>query len=76
MQNDRPIIEVAWELQINAGTLGHWVTKYRMDNPEPVKDLSPADRVRLAELEEENRRLKMENEFLKKAAACFAREQD
>jgi transposase-like protein len=32
------------------------------------------ERVRVKELEEENRRLRMENEFLKKAAAFFARE--
>ena len=38
--------------------------------------MSPADHGRLAELEEQNRKLKMENEFLKKAAAFFAREQD
>ncbi|AZQ76780.1 transposase [Flaviflexus ciconiae] len=57
VQNERQIIDVARELQINAGTLGHWVAKYRMENPEPVKDLSPADQVRLVELEEEVRRL-------------------
>lgn len=37
VQNDRPIIEVARKLQINAEAMGHWVTMYRMDNPEPVK---------------------------------------
>jgi transposase len=30
------------------------------------------ERARVKELEEENRRLRMENEFLKKAAAFFA----
>jgi transposase len=35
--------------------------------------LSPIERARVSELEEENRRLRMENEFLKKAAAFFAR---
>jgi transposase-like protein len=30
------------------------------------------ERVRLRELEDQNRKLKMENEFLKKAAAFFA----
>lgn len=49
--------------------------KYRLENPEPDKKMTPADYGRLAELEEQNRRLKMENEFLKKAAAFFAREQ-
>jgi transposase-like protein len=55
--------------------LGNWVNAWRRDNPEPEESLTPTDRVRLAELEDENRRLRLENEFLKKAAAFFARTQ-
>ena len=73
IESDRPIAEVAGELQINEGTLGNWVGKYRAEHPEPTKALSPVDAARLAEVEEENRRLRMENEFLKKAAAFFAK---
>lgn len=69
VQNDRPIAQVAKELQINDGTLGNWVKLYREENPEPEPALKPSDRVRLAELEAEVRELRMENEFLKKAAA-------
>lgn len=76
LQSDRSIAEVAGELAINPGTLGNWVQKHRQANPEPDTPMSPADHGRLAELEEQNRKLKMENEFLKKAAAFFAREQD
>ena len=76
LQSQKPIAEVAGELGINAGTLGNWVNRHRKENPEPVKKLTPADYGRLAELEEQNRALKMENEFLKKAAAFFARTQD
>jgi|SRR5699024_7001326 len=76
VQSDRPIVEVSGELGINPGTLGNWVNKYREENPEPEQKLTPTDHARLAELEVENRRLRMENEFLKKAAAFFAREQD
>ncbi|GAB2863989.1 hypothetical protein GCM10027092_28540 [Yaniella soli] len=68
VQNDRPIAQVAKELQINEGTLGNWVKLYREQNPEPEPELKPSDRVRLAELEAEVRELRMENEFLKKAA--------
>ncbi|NIH72533.1 transposase [Auritidibacter ignavus] len=68
VQSDRQIVEVAGELGLKPGTLGNWVKKYRQENPEPGKAMTPADHGRLAELEEENRRLKMENEFLKKAA--------
>jgi hypothetical protein len=38
------------------------------------KPLETGERARLKELEEENRRLRMERDFLKKAAAWFARE--
>ncbi len=66
VQNDRPIAQVAKELQINDGTLGNWVKLYREQNPEPEPALKPSDQVRLAELEAEARELRMENEFLKK----------
>ena len=72
----RSVAEVARELQINEGTLGNWVNTWRRDNPEPEPEMSPVERARLSELEEEVRRLRMENEFLKKAAAFFARTQD
>ena len=75
VQTGRPIAEVARELGIDDGTLGNWVNAWRCDNPEPEESLTPTDRVRMAELEDENRRLRLENEFLKKAAAFFARTQ-
>ena len=46
---------------------------WRDANPEPETALSPVERARVKEMEEEIRRLRMENEFLKKAAAFFAR---
>lgn len=72
--DDRPIVEVAGELGINPGTLGNWVNKYRQQRVEEEEPLSVPERVRLAEAEAEMRRLRMENEFLKKAAAFFARD--
>jgi transposase-like protein len=69
----RPIAEVAGELGIHDGTLGNWVNAGRREHPEPDQPLSPAERVRVKEMEEEIRRLRMENEFPKKAAAFFAR---
>ena len=73
IESGRSAAEVARELQVNEGTLGNWVNKYRAEHPEPRKALSPVDAAKLAEVEEENRRLRMENEFLKKAAAFFAK---
>ena len=73
IETGKPIAEVAHDLGVNDGTLGNWVKAWRDANPETEPELSPLERARMKELEEENRRLRMENEFLKKAAAFFAR---
>ena len=75
VDNSLPIAQVARELGINDTTLGFWVKDYRKrlaGQPLPP-DMPDADRIR--ELERRNRELEMENAFLKKAAAYFAREQ-
>lgn len=74
LETDKPVAEVARDLQINAGTLGNWVNTWRREHPEP--EITPTERARVAEMEDEIRRLRVENEFLKKAAAFFARTQD
>lgn len=74
IDGSRPIADVARELSVHDGTLGNWVHKYRGEHPVAEQPLSVSDRVRLRELESENRELRMKNEFLGKAAAFFARE--
>ena len=69
----RPIAEIARDLAIHDGTLGNWVNAWRQENPEPDQPLSPVERARVKELGDEVRRLRMGNEFVKKAAAFFAR---
>lgn len=73
IESGRPIAHVARELGVVEQTLGNWVTAWRDANPEPETALSPVERARVKEMEDEIRRLRMENEFLKKAAAFFAR---
>ena len=75
LETGKPIAEVARDLGVHDGTLGNWVATWRRDNPQPVPDLSPVERARVSEMEAEIRRLRMENEFLKKAAAFFAKTQ-
>lgn len=75
VESGRPIAEVARDLGMHEATLGNWVNSYRREHPEPDQQLTPLERARIGELEAENRRLRMENEFLKKAAAFFARTQ-
>jgi transposase len=74
IETSRPIAQVAKELGINEGTLGNWVNAYRRDHAGEEPPLTVDERARLREQDREIRELKMENEFLKKAAAYFARD--
>ena len=74
IESSRAIAEVAREIQVNEGTLGNWVNKYRVEHADEEPPLSVLGRARLRELERENRELKMRAEFLGKAAAFFAQE--
>ena len=70
IETGKPIAEVARDLGVHDGTLGNWVKAWRDANAESELELSPVERVRMTELEEENRRLRMENEFLKKVVVA------
>jgi transposase len=75
VESSRSIKQVAGEIGVNETTLGNWVKKYRQEHPEEEEPLSISERAELQQLRKEARELKMENEFLKKAAAFFAKEQ-
>lgn len=69
----RPISECCRELGLNSKTVNQWVIKRRRElsgQPDPKAE----DR-ELREARKRIRELEMENAFLKKAAAFFAREQ-
>ena len=72
IETSQPVARVAKELGINESTLSNWVSTYRRDHVGEEPPLSVSERVRLRESEREIRELRMENEFLKKAAAYFA----
>jgi len=71
----RPITECAKELGLNSKTLNDWVLKFQRAGREGAEGPSPDDARRLREAERRIRQLEEENEFLKKAAAFFARSQ-
>ena len=75
IESGRPIAQVARDLGIVEGTLGNWVGGYRREHAGEEPPLSVNERARLRELEREVADLRMEREFLKKAAAFFAKEQ-
>jgi transposase len=74
VDNSLPIAQVARELGVNDTTLGFWVKDYRKKLSSQPLPADMPDAERLRELERRNRELEMENAFLKKAAAYFARE--
>ena len=74
IESNRPIAQVARELGISDGTLGNWVGRCRDEHPVAEQPLLLSERARLAELERENRQLRLDNEFLGKAAAFFAKD--
>ena len=74
VETSRAIADVARELGISETSLGNWVRAYREKHAEDEPPLQVPERARLRELERQNRELEMENTFLKKAAAYFARE--
>ena len=74
VEASRAIADVARELGISETSLGNWVRAYRDKHAEDEPPLQVSERARLRELERKNRELEMENAFLKKAAAYFARE--
>jgi transposase-like protein len=74
IETSRPVAQVAKEIGVHEGTLRNWVNAYRRDHVGDEPPLTMTDRARLAQLEREARELRMENEFLKKAAAYFAKD--
>jgi transposase len=74
IEESRPIAAVARQLGVYEATLGNWVHRYRRAHTGEPPTPSAAENARLRELERENRDLRMEVEFLKKAAAYFAQD--
>ena len=74
IEASRPIAAVARDLGIVEQTLGNWVKAWRDTHADDEPPLSVPERIRLREAERELREVKLENEFLKKAAAYFAKD--
>lgn len=75
LRSSKTISETARELDLNPETLRGWVKKYQKRNEPPADaPLTLDERARLKEAERRVRELEMENAFLKKAAAYFAKD--
>ena len=69
------VTRVARQLGIGTESLRNWVHQAEIDQG-ARPGVSTAERLRIAELERENRELRRANEILKAASAFFARELD
>jgi transposase len=68
--------EAARSLDINANMLCRWIKEHQSEDGQAFRGngiLSP-EQAEIRQLKEENRRLKMEKEILKKATVFFAKE--
>jgi transposase len=68
----RPIAHVAKEIGIGEQLLGRWVARERAMMTDAPAALDVDERAELDRLRAENAELRMDREFLKKAAAFFA----
>lgn len=64
---------LAKQLGVASTTVANWIRQARIDDGEQ-SGVSTADRDEMTQLRREIRRLEMENEILKRAAAYFAKE--
>jgi transposase len=74
VEESRAIPSTAREIGVNEQTLRNWVAEYRKHHAADEPPLTLSERARLRELEKEVRELRLEKEFLGKAAAFFASE--
>ena len=70
----RPIAQVAREIGVGEPLLGRWVALERARDDDPPPALDVDERAELERLRVEVADLRMDREFLKKAAAFFVTE--
>jgi len=74
-QSGKSVTQVAREMDLTDSALRLWVKQAQVDqNTNAQGPLTTAERQELVHLRRELKRIEMERDFLKKAAAFFARE--
>ena len=75
--SEKPLTQVAKDIGVSESALGKWKRQAAVDESGGLCGaLTSDERAEMARLRRENRQVKMERDFLKKAAAFFAREQN
>jgi len=70
----KSIAQVARELRIHEGTLGHWCAQERRRRAGGDDELSESERQELIRLRRENAELAMQRDVLKRSCALWVRE--
>jgi transposase-like protein len=74
-EGDKTLTECAQAIGVSRTGLSKWIRQAEIDEGKgPEGALTTSEREELQRLRRENRQVKMERDFLKKAAAFFARE--
>ena len=73
-ERSTPVAEVAKDLRISESCLRNWIAQAEVDDSGSETRLTSAEKKELTQLRRDKRRLEMETEILKRAAAYFARE--
>ncbi|MHA6799729.1 transposase [Bounagaea algeriensis] len=68
----KPIAEVARDLGINEGTLANWTNKARQSEADEDTPLTTSERAELEQLRNDYHTVRMERDFLRRAAEYFA----
>jgi len=76
IETGRPVAHVAAEIGVGEQLLGRWVRQARDDGGDNGAVLDADERAELERLRKENSELRLDRQFLKKAAAFFASEQN
>jgi transposase len=74
IEEGKTVAQVARDLDLTPSALSGWVQQARADRSKGKTGLTTAEREELVQLRKENRLLRMERDFAKKAAAFFAKE--
>ncbi|EHM95103.1 hypothetical protein HMPREF0975_00833 [Actinomyces sp. oral taxon 849 str. F0330] len=74
IEKKRTISSVASSYDLVPQTVGNWVARHRKEHATDQDRKKASESAEIAKLRAEVRELRQENEFLKKAAAFFAKE--
>ena len=74
IDKERTISSAVFSYDLVPQAVGSWVARYRKEHAIDQDRKEASESVEIAKLRAENRDLRQENEFLRKAAAFFAKE--